>query len=457
VSGFPLGVPVVRSLPLVASFTLGVLAALLAPRDASAFCGTYVGGPDAALFNRASKIIVTRQEDSTTLTLANDLVGDVTDFALVVPVPEVLSAEDVRVVAPELFTRLDAYSSPRLVSYTCDDFANDWSDTGAVDQDSGGGGGGGEAEGVTVEASFSEGEYDIVILSATESSSLLTWLDTNGYAVSETAGELLQEYIDAGAYFFAAKVSLTALPEEATFLSPLQLRYSDAVFSLPVRLGTANAEDEQDLILFVMGDEGQTHISNYPEAKVEDECLFDEAAFESFGAFYDGRFVKALDDVGRDRASWVLEYAWDPGSCDPCSGEPLDTEVIEELGWVGDWGSATFTRLHLRYGPGAVDQDLVLYGSNIRDQEQLRYVLYDEALEDRFPRCIDGWVDDPGSCDEPNEDDDDDVIDDGAGDPAEVDRGAEPKLSCGTSRAPAGGVLGLAALALIVGRRRSAR
>ena len=447
-----------RSLPLAASITLtfGVLTALLAPNDASAFCGTYVGGPDAALFNRASKIIVTRQEDSTTLTLANDLVGDVTDFALLVPVPEVLSAEDVRVVAPELFTRLDAYSSPRLVSYTCDDFMNDSADTGAVDQDSGGGGGA-EAEGVTVEASFSEGEYDIVILSATESGALLTWLDTNGYAVSETAGELLQEYIDAGAYFFAAKVSLSALPEEATFLSPLQLRYSDPVFSLPVRLGTANAEDEQDLILFVMGDEGQTHISNYPQAQVEDECLFDEAAYESFGAFYDGRFVTALDELGRERASWVLEYSWDPGSCDPCSGEPLDTEVIEELGWVGDWGSATFTRLHMRYGPGAVDQDLVLYGSNIRDQEQLRYVLYDEALEDRFPRCIDGWVDDPGSCDGVTDDEDDEEIDDGEGDPAEVDRGEEPKLSCSASTVPVSGALGLVALAFVVGRRRSAR
>lgn len=440
-------------LPLV--ILCGVVTALLAPREASAFCGTYVGGPDAALFNRASKIIVTRQEDATTLTLANDLVGDVTDFALVVPVPEVLSADDVRVVAPELFTRLDAYSSPRLVSYTCDDLTNDSADTGAVDQD-GGGGGGGEAEGVVVEASFSEGEYDIVILSATESEALLTWLDTNGYAVSETAGELLQEYIDAGAYFFAAKVSLAALPEEATFLSPLQLRYADPVFSLPVRLGTANAEDEQDLILFVMGDEGQTHISNYPQAQVEDECLFDEAAYESFGAFYDERFVQALDDVGRDRASWVLEYAWDPGSCDPCSGEPLDTEIIEELGWVGDWSGATFTRLHLRYGPGAVDQDLVLYGSNIRDQEQVRYVLYDEALEDRFPRCVDGWVEDPGSCDEDDGGDGDGDDEVGDGDPAVVDRGAEPKLSCGTLPAPAGGALVLGALGLLARRRRVA-
>ncbi|MCK6522705.1 DUF2330 domain-containing protein [Myxococcota bacterium] len=438
------------------ALTFGLLAGLVAPRDASAFCGTYVGGPDAALFNRASKIIVTRQEDMTTLTLANDLIGDVTDFALVVPVPEVLSADAVRVVDPELFARLDAYSSPRLVSYSCDDFRNDTADTASVDQD-GGEGGGDPAEGVVVEASFSEGEYDIVILSATESSALLTWLDSNGYAVNETAGELLQEYIDAGAYFFAAKVSLEALPEEASFLSPLQLQYSDAVFSLPVRLGTANAEDEQDLILFVMGDEGQTHISNYPQAKVEDECLFDEAAYESFGSFYDDRFVAALDEVGRDRASWVLEYAWDPGSCDPCSGEPLDTEIIESLGWVGDWGSATFTRLHLRYGPGAVDQDLVLYGSNIRDQEQVRYVLYDEALEDRFPRCIDGWVEDPGSCDGNDDDEEPDDDEAGEGDPAEVDRGAEPKLSCGTHSAPLSGALGLAALALALVRRRGER
>ena len=50
-------------------------------------------------------------------------------FALVIPVPEVIPEDKVKVLEPELFDRLDAYSQPRLVTYTCEDFEERW-DTG---------------------------------------------------------------------------------------------------------------------------------------------------------------------------------------------------------------------------------------------------------------------------------------------------------------------------------------
>jgi hypothetical protein len=55
--------------------------------SARAFCGFYVAGVDAKLFNRASQVIIARNGNNTILTMANDFQGDVKDFAMVVPVP----------------------------------------------------------------------------------------------------------------------------------------------------------------------------------------------------------------------------------------------------------------------------------------------------------------------------------------------------------------------------------
>ena len=421
-----------------------------------AFCGTYVGQAGAELLNGASQIAVVRQGHHTTLTLANAYQGDATEFALVVPVPQVLGPDDVTVADPELFGRLDAYSAPRLVRYTCDDFARseddldaDGGDTGAAMEE-----GPPADESVTVEASFAAGEYDIAILSADESGALVTWLDANGYAVSANAETLLGEYIEGGSYFFAARVALDRLPEGASYLSPLQFGYDSEVFSLPVRLGTLNSPGEQDLVLYVVNDfdSGRVGISNYPEVAVENECMFDGTA--TFADFYQERFTTAL--TSQPRPGWVSEYQWGNGHCDPCTGEPPSDEDLtglgyaglEESGDTGGGGYYFFTRLHMRYGPVGVDQDLVLYPSNDPTQAQIRYIQYDAALEDRFPRCVAGWSDDPGSCDDVDGDDErDDTNDDARGGEERVRGGC----GCGTPLSPA---IGLSVVATMLVRRR---
>ena len=383
---------------------------LLMPMVSSAFCGTYVGGAGAELYNEASQLAIARQGKTTTLTMWNDVRGNFADFAMVIPVPEVPAAGDVRVTDAELFARLDAYSAPRLVSYTCDELYG-----------SGGHGSGGRScigcaeyalvgmdsnqegsadDSVVVEAEYVAGEYEIVVLSAEDSAGLLTWLDQNGYAVPETTGDLLAEYIEAGSYFFAAKVSLEKLPDDAGFLSPLQVTYQADVLSLPIRLGTANSPGIQDLIIYVVNEyeRGKAGISNYDEVAVEDECLFDPAQYDDFGAFYAERAAAAFESASG--ASWMVEYAWGAAGCDPCTGTPPEEDDLEELGWMGNrtWWEVYFTRLHMRYAADRVPQDVVLYHSNLDVQEQARYVEYRDYLEAEFPVCDEGWRDDPGSC-----------------------------------------------------------
>ena len=419
--------------------------------QAYAFCGHYVGGVGDELSNNASEVAIVRQGQRTTLTLANDYEGDATEFAVLIPVPEVLQQSDVHVVDQELVPRLASYSAPRLVRYTCDDFSG--GDTAMDDQESDSGGSGGPnaedgADGVVVENQFTVGAYEIVILSAQESSGLMSWLDSNGYAVSDNADSLLGEYIDGGAYFFAAKVSIDAV-EGAAVLPPLQFGYDSEVFSLPVRLGTLNATGEQDLLIYVLGENGQTHISNYPETTLESDCMVDLTSYpDGLWSFYQESLKKAVGE--HERPAWLIEYSWNPSGCDPCADEPPSAEEMTELGWSGATDDAHFTRLHMHYAPEQVDQDLVLYESGLNDWSQLRWIEYAYELEAYFPICGEGMADEPGDCNggstvDDREDDEDPAA---QGDP-QVD--PESRRACGTPALPA---LGLALIALAALRRR---
>ena len=91
--------------------------AIARPPDARAFCGFYVGKADSNLFNHASQVVMVRHGDKSVLSLMNDYQGEPSDFALVIPVPEVLQKEQIHIGDREIFKKLDEYSSPRLVEY----------------------------------------------------------------------------------------------------------------------------------------------------------------------------------------------------------------------------------------------------------------------------------------------------------------------------------------------------
>ena len=98
---------------IIAAFLLSILIG----SDVWAFCGFYVSKADGTLTNKTSQVILVRDGDRTVITMSNDFKGDVSDFAMVVPVPTVLKKSDIKVVDAGLFQRLNDYSKPRLVEY----------------------------------------------------------------------------------------------------------------------------------------------------------------------------------------------------------------------------------------------------------------------------------------------------------------------------------------------------
>jgi hypothetical protein len=100
-----------RLRPLLACLIAAIACFVFTPA-AWAFCGFYVAKADASLYNEASQVAIARQGDRTVLTMANDYQGPVQEFALVVPVPTVITEEQVNVADNAIMARLRCLQRP---------------------------------------------------------------------------------------------------------------------------------------------------------------------------------------------------------------------------------------------------------------------------------------------------------------------------------------------------------
>ncbi|HEU5201841.1 MAG TPA: DUF2330 domain-containing protein, partial [Nitrospira sp.] len=375
----PKEVLMTRPLVLALAFLTGLL---LWSGSASAFCGFYVGKADNKLFNKASEVAIARHDDKTVITMANDFKGDVKEFALVVPVPTVLEKEQIHVGEAALLKHLADYSAPRLVEYfdenpcrryelmerKMDALKSMPQSAPSRERD--------RALGVTVEAQYTVGEYDILILSAKESAGLETWLTENGYRIPHGASAVLHSYLKQNLKFFVAKVNLG---EQAKLglahLRPLQIAFESPKFMLPIRLGTVNADGAQELFIYFLTKQGRVETTNYRTVRLPEAQEIPIYVKDKFGDFYRDLFTQ---QVKRENERGVfLEYAWDMNWCDPCAANPLSADELRSLGvfWqdsgrlgkgMGPAQNVFLTRLHIRYDAAHFPEDLIFQETSDR-------------------------------------------------------------------------------------------
>lgn len=379
-----------------------LLIILLLPTYAHAFCGYYVSKADTKLFNKASKVILVRDGDRTVLTMANDFKGDVKEFAMIVPVPTVLEKDQINVAENAIVDRVDAFTAPRLVEYYDEDPCAMRMYEKSMAFSSAGAGpmkrkGAQKDLGVTVEAQYTVGEYDILILSAKESTGLLTWLKQNEYKIADSAVKTLESYIKQDLKFFVAKVNLKELAKSGNeFLRPLQMAYESTKFMLPIRLGTLNADGDQELFVFAVTKKGRVETVNYRTVSIPSELelplmIKDDKQFKKF---YQDMFATA--HRREDEKAVFLEYAWNMNWCDPCAAEPLTPEELKKIGvfWMNDNQGANpsnkilprspqpggaveayISRLHVRYNAKNFPEDLRFQVTSNQENFQGRYIL----------------------------------------------------------------------------------
>ena len=378
-------------------WTLCFLALALRVDVAAAFCGFYVAKADTKLFNESSQVVLVRDGDRTVLTMANDFQGDPLEFAMVVPVPTFIEREQIHVGDKAVIDHLDAYTAPRLVEYFDEDpckrrYRRDFafssnalqSAIAEVKPE-------GNVLGVTIEASYTVGEYDILILSAKESGGLETWLRQNGYRIPDGAADVLGSYIKQEMRFFVAKVNLKEQAKTGfTYLRPLQIAYETPRFMLPIRLGTVNAKGPQELFVYTLTRKGRVETTNYRTVKLPTGTDIPVYVKEEFGDFYKAMFDTQTEKEGGPAV--FVEYAWDMNWCDPCAADPLSHDELKGLGvfWLSDprggekqpmrrpipqARDAFVTRLHVRYDAERFPDDLVFQETGDRTNFQGRYVL----------------------------------------------------------------------------------
>ncbi len=363
---------------------LSLLSACLAlsiAAPAQAFCGFYVAQANTRLFNSASRVVLARKGEQTVVTMESNYQGAPSNFALIVPVPTVIRRDQVRVADAKLIDRIDTYSAPRLVEYhDPDPCARPQAyDSAGVGQEIVVTSQRREAPaktfGVKIEARYQVGEYDILVLSAKQSGGLVTWLTQNGYKLPPGAAPVVGSYLRQNMKFFVAKVNLKRRANQgAETLRPLQISYASRKFMLPIRLGTVNANGPQDLFVFALTTNGRVEATNYRTVKLPSNMNIPIYVKSQFPAFYRAMFTRS---VAQERMRSVfLEYAWDSGSCDPCSSEPLNDSEAKGLGasWAGD-DSVFVTRLHLRYSRATFPEDLMLQETSDEESFQTRFVL----------------------------------------------------------------------------------
>lgn len=373
------------------------------------FCGIYVSKSDGTLKNKASQVILVRDGAKTMVTMYNDFKGNAKDFAMVVPVPVVLQKKDIRVVDQAIFQKLNDYSAPRLVEYFDQNPCNMYNELQSAktenvefkDVTAKGSALLRKKLGVKIEAQYLVGEYDILILSAKESNGLKTWLLQNGYKIPEAAEEVLEPYIKSNLKFFVAKVNQQHQNKKiaGNFLRPIQISFSSAKFILPIRLGMANGDGDQDLIVYSFTKKGRIECVNYRNVEMptgNNIPLFVQDNFDQFyGKVFSRKWYKEGKNIG------LLEYAWDVSpanyvKCDPCVGNPPNQQDLVQAGvwWLGnnpaDYSDVDengsnrtfFSRLHFRYNRNSFPQDLVFQVTPNTTAFQARYVVTHPATGD---------------------------------------------------------------------------
>lgn len=274
-----------------------LLASLVLPTEAAA-CGGFFCNRSQPVDQAAEQIVFAVDDEANKIDMHVQITyeGDAEEFAWVVPVgglPELFVSTDT------LFSLIGQQTNKWFsLQYTEEgNCLNDMQRGGdvALSTDSETDGGGFDEQppsdpGVEVIEEAVVGPYDTVILLATDTEALLTWLQDNGYDIPDAVEPKLAPYVADGAHFVALKL---AKDKEAGDIAPLGLTYSGTEPSVPIQLTSIAAAPDMPLQVTVFGNHRYV-----PDSYLH--VQINEAAIDwlSFGANYADVIGLAADEAG---------------------------------------------------------------------------------------------------------------------------------------------------------------
>ena len=287
-------------------------------------------------YNPASAVFVTRQGTRTVLTMETVYSGPPVELSMLIPVPTSIERDHVRTVTGSIFRNLDRRTSPRVrhVWPACRRIRR--APMRAMSAMGGGGGSAPEPQmrieelGIEIEDEWEVDEYDITLLGADESTGLLTFLRQRGLDLKENAIPMLRAYIESDHRFVLARVdpSRANVLGDKMMLSPIQLEYESEELRVPVRLGTLNSPGQQELLLYILSDQGRFEIANRTNVTAPTDLrmrssvrggvaevyasLTDEVFRQHPGAAITALVALSLL-IAKERVTWLKDRRWLPG------------------------------------------------------------------------------------------------------------------------------------------------
>ena len=251
--------------------------------------------------DQAGEQIIFRQDGNmVTAVVLIQYAGEAQDFSWVVPVPGIpeLSTGSDLVFAPlELATR------PQFVLERTDECRPPPPDFGPLFQ---GGSSDNNAsdDGVEILQTLSVGPFDVQIVTSSDPHALATWLDDNGYDLTDRGRELIGPYVLEDKNFVAVRLRQD---QGVGDIQPLIMRYeSDEGPCIPIRLTAVAAQPDMGVLVWLVGSSRAVPV-NYLHVTPNYTRLNWYAGSTNAYVTYQGLITAAMDEAGGQ--GFATDYA----------------------------------------------------------------------------------------------------------------------------------------------------
>jgi MYXO-CTERM domain-containing protein len=245
------------------------LAGIAAPSSAQACGGFFCNNGTFVAVEQTKERILFEVDGDGTLTVNVEISysGSPEGFAWVVPVPQSFTGE-LGVLPPSTLRLLDAATTPRIIppqQFGWDEQdlfsgadGSDADDAGAPPNDE-----------VEVTELPQVGPYAPQLVSSDDAAALATWLNDNGYLITEEMFPFVAQYVASGMNFLAMKLAPDA---EVQDIAPIAISYTSDQPMIPLVLTAVAAEPEMGILVFVAGSQ-RYEPANYEALTIDTDLL----------------------------------------------------------------------------------------------------------------------------------------------------------------------------------------
>lgn len=290
--------PIVSCLSIATVLSI-VVAIMFATSEANA-CGGFFC-QQVPIDQAGEQIIFRKDGDLVTAMVLIQYTGDAEEFSWVVPVSGI---PELSVGSDAVFASLETATRPQFVLETngqrCpSDDGDFFFGGGAPTADSAGE----SDDGVDVVQRLAVGPFDVEVISSDDAEALSTWLNSNGYDLTDRGEELIGPYVEDGMNFVALKLQQN---QGVGDIEPLIMRCQTGNATIPIRLTAVAAQENMGVLVWLLGEARAVPLNYLHVTPNYTRLNWYSGTFNAYVS-YQGLITAAMDEAGGQ--GFATDYA----------------------------------------------------------------------------------------------------------------------------------------------------